>query len=42
MNHYLTALEQTYQYDTAERLRLFLQDDALVLHRFVKIIPTPQ
>jgi glutamate synthase (NADPH/NADH) large chain len=42
MNHYLTALEQTYQYDTAERLRNFLEDDFVLLHRFVKIVPTPQ
>jgi glutamate synthase (NADPH/NADH) large chain len=42
MNEYLTALEQTYQYETAERLRAFLADDVLVLHRFVKIVPVPQ
>ncbi len=42
MSHYLTALEQTYQYEYAERLRNFLNDDFLVLHSFVKIVPTPQ
>lgn len=42
MNEYLTALEQTYQYETAERLKAFLADDVLVLHRFVKIVPIPQ
>jgi len=42
MSHYLTALEQTYQYDTVERLRNFLKDDFVLLHRFVKIVPTPQ
>ncbi|MEW6505258.1 MAG: glutamate synthase-related protein [Chloroflexota bacterium] len=41
MSHYLTALEQTYQYETAERLRNFLGDDFLVLHHFVKVVPTP-
>ncbi len=41
MSHYLTALEQTYQYDTAERLRTFLGDDYLLLHYFVKVVPTP-
>lgn len=39
MSHYLFALEQTYQYETAERLRAFLQDDFLLMHRFVKIVP---
>ncbi len=39
MSHYLSALEQTYQYETAERLRVFLEDDFLLQHRFVKIVP---
>ena len=42
MDHYLTALEQTYQYETAERLRSFLKDDLLLFHRFVKIVPAAQ
>ncbi len=39
MAHYIAALEQTYQFETAERIRAFLQDDFLLIHRFVKIIP---
>jgi len=39
MQHYIQALEQTYQYETAERIRHWLQDEAQLLRSFVKIVP---
>ncbi len=40
LGEYIKALEQTYQYDTAERIHLLSAREA-VLERFVKIIPHP-
>jgi glutamate synthase (NADPH/NADH) large chain len=37
---YAEALEQTYQYDTAERIKL-LAVEGEILERFVKIVPMP-
>jgi glutamate synthase (NADPH/NADH) large chain len=38
--HYIEALEQTYQYDTVEQMRILSQPEIL-LGCFVKVVPTP-
>ncbi|MCC6904860.1 MAG: hypothetical protein IT326_03390 [Anaerolineae bacterium] len=39
LGHYITALEQTDQSETAERIRRLCADDIL-LSRFIKVVPT--
>jgi glutamate synthase (NADPH/NADH) large chain len=38
LGYYIEALEQTYQYETAERIRA-LSIDSMLLEHFVKIVP---
>ncbi|MBI4927475.1 MAG: glutamate synthase, partial [Anaerolineae bacterium] len=40
LQEYTNALEQTYQYDEAERIRLLTQPDALK-QTFIKVVPAP-
>lgn len=40
LHEYTNALEQTYQYDEAERIRLLTQPDALK-QTFIKVVPAP-
>lgn len=39
MRHYIQALEQTYQFETAERMRALVAENARVKELFVKIVP---
>jgi hypothetical protein len=38
LEEYVEALEQTYQYDIADRIRTLRKEDQL-MNRFVKIVP---
>jgi glutamate synthase (NADPH/NADH) large chain len=38
LQYYIEALEQTYQYETADHIRLLAEEEA-ILNRFVKIAP---
>jgi len=40
LGYYIDALEQTYQYETAEHIRALAATDSL-LERFVKVVPQP-
>lgn len=40
LSHYIEALDQTHQYEVAQRMRLLSQPDIL-LARFVKVVPKP-
>ena len=40
LQYYIEALEQTYQYETAEHIRS-LSDEKAILERFVKVVPKP-
>ncbi len=41
LGHYIEALEQTYQYETAERIRSLCEEKALQ-YSFVKVLPRPE
>jgi glutamate synthase (NADPH/NADH) large chain len=40
LEHYINALEKTYQFDTAERIKLLAQPE-MVAEQFVRVVPTP-
>ncbi len=40
LREYIEALEQTYQYDTADHIRWLSMQD-IILERFVKVVPQP-
>jgi hypothetical protein len=40
LQYYIEALEQTYQYETAEHIRS-LNTEREILERFVKVVPKP-
>ena len=40
LKEYILVLEQTFQYDAAEQIRLLSEEESL-LNRFVKVVPRP-
>jgi len=38
LEHYIEALEQSYQYDMVEHIR-YISEEAVILDRFVKVVP---
>jgi glutamate synthase (NADPH/NADH) large chain len=40
LREYIEALEQTYQYETADHIRWLSMQD-IILERFVKVVPQP-